>query len=232
MISPVLATTIAIPSSFTFSPFCFTASLNSAWIYSSHSSPTDCATYGCTSHVGRELPNPFEPSGFNLSTSFFLSNSYGTISTSLMAKTPFRRLAPSNASRIAFLDPATIIICCFPPLCTASTIARCMGTFGSSDTRISKLNLATVSSRSFIPFFNCLFSFVFFIFSSTFVFNSFPLSISNFANNANAATATKSMARLIYSAFKSTSVLAPDSAAATPAAVMNPPSAAPDPKEK
>mmetsp|Transcript_7116 Transcript_7116/g.9633 ORF Transcript_7116/g.9633 Transcript_7116/m.9633 type:complete len:324 (-) Transcript_7116:84-1055(-) len=214
-----------MPSSFTFSPPCFTASIISSSMYSSHPSPTTSATYGWVSYAGRS-PNP--PEG---RTCFSVSSeiSYGTTSKLRTANSIFKKLAPNKASRIAFLFPATITMCCFAPDWSALTVAVCMSP--PSLTRTLSESFERRSSLSRIAFVILRCSFFLSSFFSTFSLSSAPLSKSHLARKAKAIAAPKSIARLRYSVFRSTSSLTPLRNAATPERVINPPRRAPDPSE-
>mmetsp|Transcript_31866 Transcript_31866/g.46892 ORF Transcript_31866/g.46892 Transcript_31866/m.46892 type:complete len:389 (-) Transcript_31866:15-1181(-) len=225
MTFPSFAKTIAMPSSFTLSPPCFTASSISSLIYSAHPSPTISATYGCVSYAGLSAKPPEGLTCCSPSSEI----SKGTTSKLRTANSIFKKLAPNKASRIAFLLPATIIICCLAPDWSASTVAVCISP--PSETRTLRVRRERRSSLSRIAFVILRCTFFLSSFFSTLSLSSFPLSISNLARTAKAIAAPKSIPRLRYSALRSTSSLAPLRNAATPERVINPPRKAPNPND-
>ena len=142
-----------------------------------------------------------------------------------MAKLTLFSCAPRNASLIALFGPATNIMCCLAFSCITPTGAIFVSPF--SDMRTLILRLFSATSRSRIAPANFFCSLVRRTLSSTLALNSASLSKSNLASTPKNATAPKSMARFKYSVFKSTSDRNPFNAAATPDAVMRPPTKAP-----
>mmetsp|Transcript_36060 Transcript_36060/g.82305 ORF Transcript_36060/g.82305 Transcript_36060/m.82305 type:complete len:270 (-) Transcript_36060:36-845(-) len=144
----------------------------------------------------------------------------------VMAKLTLFNCAPLSASRIARPGPATRMMCCLALSCMTPTGASLNSP--SSVTRTFRLRSRSCRSRSRMLFVMFLIFFLRSTFSSMLAESSAPLSRSSLASTAKSRTAPKLIARLTYSALRSTSSRTPPMAAMTPLPVNIPLTKAPE----